>query len=142
MHVDDFISATLNYADGRWPPQADGSLQTHVIRRKKADDEGPDDVQTSYRAELVPFSLKVAPDPESGKLTALFDLTRFSSWAKIAAEWRARRFFPLRIGTSIKFQLMIQRFPVEVNKRYRGMGVVSRRQITLLIDVDEDIRAS
>lgn len=114
MHVDDFISATLNYADGRWPPQADGSLQTHVIRRKKADDEGPDDVQTSYRAELVPFSLKVAPDPESGKLTALFDLTRFSSWAKQGQPARItfgndRRpelmTMPMILGTAVKVHL-------------------------------------
>jgi hypothetical protein len=34
------------------------------------------------RAELVPFELKVAPDPETGKASARFDLTRFSSWAK------------------------------------------------------------
>ena len=114
MHVDDSISATLNYADGRWPPQADGSLQTHVIRRKKADDEGPDDVQKSYRAELVPFTLKVAPDPESGKLSALFDLTRFSSWAKqgqpaqitFGHDKRPELMtMPMILGTSVKIQL-------------------------------------
>jgi len=31
--VDDAISATLNYADQLWPPQADGSLMTHIVRR-------------------------------------------------------------------------------------------------------------
>jgi hypothetical protein len=31
---------------------------------------------------MVPLELKIAPDPETGKPSALFDLTRFSSWAK------------------------------------------------------------
>lgn len=82
LHVDDSLSATLNYADERWAPLADGSYQTQVIRRKKPEDEGPDDAQASYRAELVPFTLTVAADPASGKPTAQFDLTRFSSWAR------------------------------------------------------------
>jgi hypothetical protein len=82
LHVDDSLSATLNYADDRWPPGADGSYQTQVIRRKKPEDEGPDDAQASYRAELVPLALRVSADPASGKPTALFDLTRFSSWAR------------------------------------------------------------
>ncbi len=114
VHVDDAISATLNYADGRWPPRGDGSYQTHVIRRKKAENEGPDDVQASYRAELVPFILKVAPAPESGKSAALFDLTRFSSWAK--RDEPARVTFgpdkrpevmsmPMIFGTSVKIHL-------------------------------------
>ena len=80
--VDDSLSATLNYADGRWALQEDGTYRTHVVRRQKPDDEGPDDALRAYRAELVPFSLKVAVDPASGETTALFDLTRFSSWAK------------------------------------------------------------
>lgn len=82
LHVDDSLSATLNYADERWAPAADGSYQTHIIRRKKPDNEGLDDAQGAYRAELVPLALKVAADPASGKPIALFDLTRFSSWAK------------------------------------------------------------
>jgi hypothetical protein len=81
-HVDDVLSATLNYAAGQWTPQDGGLFRTFVVRRRRADDEGPDDVATSYRAELVPFELKVAPDPETGKASARFDLTRFSSWAK------------------------------------------------------------
>jgi hypothetical protein len=114
VHVDDAISATLNYADGRWPPRGDGSYQTHVIRRKKAETEGPDDVQTSYRAELVPLVLRVLPDPESGKFTALFDLTRFSSWAKQGQPARVtfgpdRRpeamTMPMILGTSVKIHL-------------------------------------
>ncbi len=82
VHVDDSISAILNYADGVWPPQADGGHETHVVRRKRPDNEGADDAQRFYRAELVPFTLKVDADAGSGKPTALFDLTHFSSWAK------------------------------------------------------------
>lgn len=81
-HVDDVISATLNHADARWDPQADGSLLTHVVRRRRGAREGTDDVETAYRAELVPFLLRIALDPETSKPTALFDLTRFSSWAR------------------------------------------------------------
>jgi hypothetical protein len=82
LHVDDVITAVLNYADERWPPQADGDYHTHVVRRQRPEKEGPDDVAHDYRAELVPLVLKVGPDPETGKPAASFDLTRFSSWAK------------------------------------------------------------
>jgi hypothetical protein len=81
-HLDDVISATLNYAEGHWTPQGTDTYRTFVVRRRRSDDEGPDDVAGSYRAEVVPLELKVAPDPETGKPSALFDLTRFSSWAK------------------------------------------------------------
>jgi hypothetical protein len=81
VHVDDVMSATLNYADARWQPDPDGAHRTFVVRRRRADDEGPDDVAASYRAEIVSFDLKAARGP-SGKATALFDLSRFSSWAK------------------------------------------------------------
>jgi hypothetical protein len=80
-HVDDVMSATLNYAEGRWPVQTDGSHRTFVIRRRRRDDEGPDEVASSYRAEIVPLELKVVSE-KSGKQTAVFDLSRFSSWAK------------------------------------------------------------
>jgi len=79
-HVDDVITATLNYADQRWPA-TDGVHRTLVVRRRRSATEGPDDVASSYRAELVPFELKTVPDL-SGKSTALFDLSPFSSWAK------------------------------------------------------------
>lgn len=82
MHVDDTVSATLNYADGSWLPQADGTYRTYVVRRKKPDDEGPDDVHGAYRAEVVPLTLTLSTDRASGKPVALFDLSRFSSWAK------------------------------------------------------------
>jgi hypothetical protein len=80
-HVDDVMSATLNYADGRWHADVDGAYRTLVVRRRRAENEGPDDVAASYRAEVVALDLKAAPDT-SGKATALFDLSRFSSWAK------------------------------------------------------------
>jgi len=80
-HVDDVVSATLNYADGLWSPR-DGALRTFVVRRRHAPDEGPDEVATGYRAELAPLEAKVAPDPESGKSSAFFDLSPFSSWMR------------------------------------------------------------
>lgn len=81
-HVDDVISAMFNWVDGTWPPDADGVHRTWVVRRRKRDGEGPDDVDPNPGAELVPLDLRVAPDPTSGKPTALFDMTRFSSWAR------------------------------------------------------------
>lgn len=82
MRVDDAVSAMLNYREGRWPPQPDGSFVTNVVRRRRQENERPDDVQDAYRAELAPFSFRVAVDPGSGERTARFDLARFSSWAK------------------------------------------------------------
>src|SRR5256712_10834792 len=82
--VDDSISAPLSYGDQRTAPQADGSFVTHVVRRKVARNEGPDDVQRHYRAELVPFKFKVAVDAATRKTVAQIDLTRFSSWANQA----------------------------------------------------------
>jgi hypothetical protein len=81
VHVDDVISATLNYAEGRWPAEADGRLVTRVVRRQRAAGERPDDTERRYRAELVPFELRVGSDA-SGRATADLDLTRFSSWAR------------------------------------------------------------
>jgi len=81
-HVDDAISAVLNYADGRWPADADGRFRTRLIRRRRPANEGPDDVDKTYRAEFLPFVLKVDVDRETGKPTALFDLSGFSSWAR------------------------------------------------------------
>jgi hypothetical protein len=79
--VDDVISASLNYAEGRWPPGPDGALVTHVVRRRRGRREASDEVEAAYRAELVPFELRVGPDPAPGRTSAVFDLTRFSSWA-------------------------------------------------------------
>jgi hypothetical protein len=81
VHVDDVVSATLNYSEGRWPPEADGTLVTRVVRRQRRRGESPDDALPGYRAELVPFALRVGTDT-SGRATAALDLTRFSSWAR------------------------------------------------------------
>jgi len=80
VHVDDVVSAALNYAEGRWL-EADGRLVTRVVRRQRSPDEGPDDAERRYRAELVPFELRVGADA-GGRATAALDLTRFSSWAR------------------------------------------------------------
>jgi hypothetical protein len=82
LQVDDAISAALNYRDGRWRPDAQGRLRTHIVRRRQSDTEGPDEVARAYRAEIVPLELTVKPDPESQKPAALLDLSRFSSWAR------------------------------------------------------------
>jgi len=81
QHVDDAVSAMLNFAEGQWPVGPDGRLHTLVVRRRRAETEGPDDVETSYRAELVPFVLTVGRDA-GGLSTAQIDMTRFSSWAR------------------------------------------------------------
>lgn len=112
--VDDSISATLNYADRLWPPGADGSFVTHVVRRKVATNEGPDDVQTRYRAELVPFKLEIGVDTATRKPIGHFDLTRFSSWAKrdqpalvtFGPDRRPEHLsLPMILGTSVQIRL-------------------------------------
>jgi hypothetical protein len=79
IHVDDVVSATLNYADALWPPR-DGILRTFVVRRRRSPDEGPDDIAPGYRAELAPLEATVMADTQDGKSSALFDLSPFSSW--------------------------------------------------------------
>ncbi len=118
QHVDDAASAVLNYADGLWPQQSDGSLLTHVVRRRRPVNEGPDDVQKFYRAELVPFVLRVTSDPETGKPSALFDLTRFSSWAREARPARVI-FGPDRRPELITASLMLG---TSVNIRMKASG--------------------
>ncbi len=112
--IDDAISATLNYADQLWRPQTDGDLLTHIVRRKIASNEGPDDVQAQYRAELAPLTLKVAVDAETRKPIARFDLTRFSSWAKqnqpalitFGTDRRPEHLdLPMILGTSVQISL-------------------------------------
>lgn len=82
LHVDDAISAVLNYADGLWQQRPDGTYATQLVRRRRPENEGADDVQRYYRAELVPFAMKVAVDDKTGRPAALIDLTGFSSWAR------------------------------------------------------------
>ena len=44
--------------EGLWTPRPDGRLHTHVVRRRRAENEGPDDVAQSYRAEVIPLELR------------------------------------------------------------------------------------
>src|SRR2546425_5627954 len=94
------------------------SLLTHVVRRRRPVNEGPDDVQKFYRAELVPFVLRVTSDPETGKPSALFDLTRFSSWAREARPARVI-FGPDRRPELITASLMLG---TSVNIRMKAPG--------------------
>ena len=80
--MDDAVSALLNYRDGYWKPGPDGKLHTNIVRRRLNEGEGPDDVAQTYRAELAPLDLKIEPDPETRRPSALLDLSRFSSWAR------------------------------------------------------------
>lgn len=82
QHVDDVISAILNYVDDQWKPAPDGALRTQVVRRRKRESEGPDDIEAQQRAEIVPFEMRPGRDAETGKPGASFDMTRFSSWAR------------------------------------------------------------
>ena len=61
-HVDDVVSATLNYSEGRWRPDTDGSLTSRVVRRQRIRGEARTTPQQRYRAELVPFTLRVGTD--------------------------------------------------------------------------------
>ena len=82
-HIDDLVSAELNFAANTLDRESDGTYSTWVMRRARADDEGPDDVSPDgYRAELVPLRFRATPDGPGGRLTAQIDITRFSSWAR------------------------------------------------------------
>lgn len=110
VHVDDVVSALLNYADGLWPAQSAGVFRTHVLRRHPPRDEGADDVAADYRAELVPFELKTSVDAQTGKPVGVFDLTRFSSWARESSPARVvfgPRRRPELITTSMAYGTML-----------------------------------
>jgi hypothetical protein len=113
-HVDDVVSAILNFAEGRWPAAEDGSYETLVVRRRRRSNEGADDVDQAYRGELLPVQLKVATDPESGRPVGTLDLGGFSSWARADRPGRVvftrdRRpeviTVPLMLGTSVVIRL-------------------------------------
>jgi hypothetical protein len=116
LHVDDVMSAVLNYSDRVWPKEADGTYRTSVVRRRRPENEGPDDVQKVYRAEIVPFMLKVTSDPATGKPIAVFDLTRFSSWAREGTPGRIV-FSPDGRPESITASLILG---TSVNIRFKG----------------------
>ncbi len=83
QHVDDLISAELNFAANALDVDPDGAFRITVVRRARPVNEGPDDVSPSgYHAELAAMRFRAASDTATGRLTALVDLTGFSSWAR------------------------------------------------------------
>jgi hypothetical protein len=106
-HVDDLISAQLNFAANTLDRDDDGTYSTWIMRRARADNEGPDDVAPDgYRAELVPLRFRPSPEGPAGRLTALVDITGFSSWAKPDTPARVT-FAPDRQLESIKSALIL-----------------------------------
>jgi hypothetical protein len=116
QHLDDVMSAVLNYSDRVWPRDGDGVYRTHVVRRRRPENEGPDDVQRFYRAEIVPFELSVQADPATGRQGAIFDLTRFSSWARESQPGRVV-FGPDRRPETVTAPLILG---TSVNIRFKG----------------------
>lgn len=85
QHVDDVVSAELNFAADKLDRDPDGAYRITVVRRARPANEGPDDVASGgYGAELATVRFHAAPDPVTGRLTARLDLSGFSSWAKPA----------------------------------------------------------
>ena len=81
--VDDLVSAELNFASNMLEREPDGTYRTFIVRRSRPEDEGPDDVSASgYHAELIPLRFQAVPEGASGRLSALIDITGFSSWAR------------------------------------------------------------
>jgi hypothetical protein len=81
--VDDLLSAELNFAANTLEREPDGTYRTFIVRRSRPEDEGPDDVSASgYHAELIPLRFQTEPEDASGRLSALIDITSFSSWAR------------------------------------------------------------
>ena len=114
-HVDDALSASLNFAAGRLEQGSDGAYEITVLRRTRPAGEGPDDVTPgAYRVEVVPVRFNVEPDLRTGKLVAQVDMSRWSSWAR--ADQPARLVFTadrrlesidsrLIYGSAIRMQL-------------------------------------
>jgi hypothetical protein len=83
VHVDDLLSAELNFAANVLDRDPDGAYRVTVARRARAEEEGADDVAPDgYRAELRTVRFRPDPQPGTGRLFALVDLTGFSSWAR------------------------------------------------------------
>ena len=81
--VDDLLSAELNFAANMLEREPDGTYRTFIVRRSRPEDEGPDDVSASgYHVELIPLRFQAVPEGVSGRLSALIDITSFSSWAR------------------------------------------------------------
>ena len=81
-HLDDVMSAILNYADGRWPASPDGAYRTSIVRRRRPENEGPDDIQQVLPGGNHAAGASGRRDPQSGKPVAAFDLAPLSSWAR------------------------------------------------------------
>jgi hypothetical protein len=81
VHIDDTMSALLNHADGLWRPTPAGTLETHVVRRRREPREGVEETGGIQHAEIVPVTLKLEADQSGVTRTASFDLTHFSTWA-------------------------------------------------------------
>lgn len=106
-HVDDAVSASLNFAASRLEVDGEGFHRTLVVRRARPESEGPDDVSpTGYRVEIVPFRFRVSPDGPGGRLTSLIDLTRWSSWARANRPARVT-FGPDRRMESVESSLIL-----------------------------------
>ena len=108
-HVDDLLSAELNFAANMLDRDPDGTYRTYIVRRVRPENEGPDDVSPSgYHAELVPLHFQVTPAPDEapGRLRALIDITGFSSWARHNQPARVT-FGPDRHLESVQTKLML-----------------------------------
>lgn len=79
QHLDDLGSASLNYAERRWPPDPDGRLRTYLVRGSAGPLQRANGSR-AYRAELRRLELAPRTD-ERGRVTALVDITGFSAWA-------------------------------------------------------------
>ena len=105
--VDDLVSAALNFAANTLDHDTDGTYHTWILRRARAENEGPDDVSPDgYRAELVPLRFRPSPDGPGGRLSALIDITRFSSWARSDQPARVT-FAPDRLLESVRSSLIL-----------------------------------
>ncbi|HET7873991.1 MAG TPA: hypothetical protein VFN71_00595 [Methylomirabilota bacterium] len=103
--LDDAVSTTLNFMADSLPRDPDGTYQTLVVRRVRP--EETDDVEADgYRVQIVPFSFRVAVDPTTGRLTALMDLARWSSWARADSPARVT-FRPDRRPLSLESRLVL-----------------------------------
>jgi hypothetical protein len=107
QHVDDIVSAELNFAADRLDRDPDGAYRITVVRRARPANEGPDDVAPDgYRAELATLRFHAAPEQATGRLTARLDLTGFSSWAKPTQPARVA-FSPDRHLESVESSMML-----------------------------------
>jgi hypothetical protein len=107
VHVDDLLSAELNFAANVLDRDPDGAYRVTVARRARAEEEGADDVAAGgYRAELKTVRIRPDPQPDTGRIHARVDLTGFSSWARAASPAQVA-FGPDRHLESVRSSLML-----------------------------------